>query len=141
MNLVSKNKEFIEEGSKQIESEQDIIKVRRIARKISKKMGFGVTDITRIVTATSELARNIYQYAGEGKMTWRVISSGGKRGLELTFKDHGEGIPDIDMAMKKGYSTSKGLGLGLPGAKRLMDEMKLWSKPGEGTRITVRKWL
>jgi serine/threonine-protein kinase RsbT len=124
-----------------VNSEGDIVTVRRAVRDAAKDVGFGVTDLTRIVTAVSELTRNITLYAGRGEVRWRGVSSRGSRGIELIFEDHGPGIADLELALEKGYSTSGGLGLGLPGAKRLMDEMEIETEPGEGTRITVRKWL
>ena len=104
-------------------------------------MGFGITDVTRIVTAASELTRNIYHYAGSGVMRWRSISRDARMGLELIFEDRGPGIPDVAKAMEAGFSTGKGLGMGLPGAKRLMDEMAVQSHLGKGTTVEVRKWL
>jgi len=125
-----------------ISSESDIVVVRKMAREASAAMGFGVTDVTRIVTAASELARNIFKYAGEGMVHWQIINKiGPSIGIELTFEDNGPGIPDISKAMTPGYSTGGGLGMGLPGAKRLMDEMEIRSEVGKGTTVIVRKWL
>ena len=103
-------------------------------------MGFGITDVTRIITAAAELARNVFRYAGSGTMRWQQVNADGMLGLELVFEDHGPGIADIDEVMQEGYSTSKGLGMGLPGSKRLMDEMEIRSTLGQGTVVTVRKW-
>ncbi|MGO8931335.1 MAG: anti-sigma regulatory factor [Limisphaerales bacterium] len=114
---------------------------RRAVRNAATALGFGITDVTRIVTAASELTRNIYQYAKAGAMRWRALNVNGRLGLELVFEDHGPGIPDVARAMEKGFSTSKGLGMGLPGAKRLMDEMSIQSEVGNGTTVQVRKWL
>ena len=124
-----------------IKSEGDIVAARRMVRDAAMEMGFGVTDVTRIVTAASELTRNIYRYAGSGFMRCREIKAGGRGALELTFEDSGPGLPDIERAMEMGYTTSGGLGLGLPGAKRLMDEMEIHSEVGKGTTVTVKKWL
>lgn len=129
------------EGEARIDSESDIVTARKMVRVTATQLGFGLTDVTRIVTAASELTRNIHQYAGAGVMRWRSLSQGGNIGLELTFEDHGPGMDDIAKFMEPNFSTSGGLGLGLPGAKRLMDEMTIDSKPGKGTTITVRKWL
>jgi len=129
------------QGQFQIESENDIVMARKVVRNAATALGFGITDVTRIVTAASELTRNIYHYAKSGVMHWRTLNQGAKVGLELTFEDRGPGIPDIDKAMKVGFSTGNGLGLGLPGAKRLMDEMTLASTVGQGTTVVVRKWL
>ena len=128
------------EGNTVIQSENDIAAVRRIIRKVATDAGFGVTDVTRIVTATSELARNIIVFAESGMLMWRVLQQREHVGVELVFEDHGPGIDDVTEAMRLGYTTAGGLGLGLPGSKRLMDEMDLWSEVGQGTRVTVRKW-
>jgi serine/threonine-protein kinase RsbT len=124
-----------------ITSENDIVMARKIVRDAATTLGFGITDVTRIVTAASELTRNIYHYAKSGVMHWRSLNQGARVGLELTFADCGPGIPDVEKAMEMGYSTSKGMGLGLPGSKRLMDEMTIESTVGKGTTVVVRKWL
>ena len=124
-----------------ITSDQDIITVRKVTRAEAKDLGFGITDLTRIITAASELARNIFLYAGAGTMTCRRVSANGRQGLELSCEDQGPGIEDLDAAMRPGVSSSRGLGLGLPGARKLMDEMEVKSSPGEGTSVTVRKWV
>jgi serine/threonine-protein kinase RsbT len=129
------------QGELRISSEIDIVTARKAVRNAATALGFSITDVTRIVTAASELTRNIYQYAGAGLMRWRDLTRGTSVGLELIFEDQGPGIPDIPQAMEMGFSTGKGLGLGLPGAKRLMDEMTVQSKVGEGTIVEVRKWL
>lgn len=128
-------------GELPIQSEADIVMARRAVRNAATALGFGITDVTRIVTAASELTRNIYQYARSGAMRWRALHVKGRVGLELVFEDCGPGIPDVARAMEKGFSSSKGLGMGLPGAKRLMDEMSVWSEVGKGTTVQVRKWL
>lgn len=127
-------------GEVRIDSESDIVTARKIIRTTAMAMGFGVTDVTRIVTAASELTRNVFRYAGSGVMRWRMVNASEVLGLELTFEDQGPGIPDIAQAMEAGYTTKGGLGLGLPGAKRLMDEMEIESEVGKGTRVTVTKW-
>lgn len=124
-----------------ITSDQDIIKVRKVTRTEAGSLGFGITDLTRIITAASELARNIYLYAGTGVMRCRRLTANGRQGLELEFQDNGPGIADLESAMCQGVSSSRGLGLGLPGARKLMDEMEIQSTPGEGTSVTVRKWV
>ena len=129
------------EGNVRIDSEGDIVTVRKVVREASATLGFGVTDVTRIVTAASELARNVYHYAGEGIMHWHVITERGGGGLELAFTDEGPGIEDVEQAMTMGFTTRGGLGLGLPGAKRLMDEMTVHSVPGKGTTVRVVKWV
>ncbi len=127
-------------GQVQIESDADVITVRRVVRDVVKGLGFGLTDVTRIVTAASELTRNVYLYAGSGVMCWTELDAGEAVGIELVFEDHGPGIADVLQAMEPGYSTSGGLGLGLPGSKRLMDDMEIETSPGSGTTVTVRKW-
>jgi serine/threonine-protein kinase RsbT len=129
------------QGELPIQSEGDIVMARRAVRNAATALGFGITDVTRIVTAASELTRNIYQYAKAGAMRWQRLDAGGRVGLELVFEDHGPGIPDVARAMEKGFSTGKGLGMGLPGAKRLMDEMSVQSEAGKGTTVQIRKWL
>jgi serine/threonine-protein kinase RsbT len=129
------------EGKAAIQAESDIVNARMIVRDVAGAMEFGVTDVTRVVTAASELARNIFRYAGTGAMHWRKINSGGHVGLELTFEDSGPGIPDIHQALEVGYTTGGGLGQGLPGVRRLMHEMQIESEVGKGTRVTVKRWL
>ena len=127
-------------GQVTIETESDIAVARRAVRDAALTVGFGTTEIARIVTAASELGRNIHKYAGRGLMQWRALENGSRYGLELSFEDRGPGIPDVEEALREGFSTGGGLGMGLPGAKRLMDEMEVESTPGKGTRVVVRKW-
>jgi serine/threonine-protein kinase RsbT len=128
------------QGEVDIKMESDIVVARRAVREVATQVGFSVTDVTRIVTAASELARNVFKYAGEGVMRWHCVERDGRPGLELQFVDHGPGIPDIDLALQGGYSTGDGLGMGLPGAKRLMDELEVQSVVGQGTTVTLKKW-
>jgi serine/threonine-protein kinase RsbT len=130
----------VTEGVVAVECEGDIVIARCQVRVVALEAGFGPTDVTRIVTAASELARNIFKYAGKGFLQWRTLAEGGRTGLELSFIDNGPGIPDVNLAMQEGYSSSDGLGMGLPGAKRLMDDLSIQSAPGKGTTVTVRKW-
>src|ERR1700704_333000 len=123
-----------------LRAETDIVVVRKSVRESATRLGFGITDVTRIITAASELARNVFLYAGSGVVRCRVLNRSDKVGLELVVEDQGPGIADIEQAMQPGYTTGKGLGLGLPGAKRLMDEMEIESEAGKGTKITVKKW-
>ena len=123
-----------------LRTETDIVVVRRAVREAAIGLGFGITDVTRIITAASELARNVFLYAGTGVVRCRVVNRPDQVGIELVVQDHGPGIADIDQAMQPGYTTGNGLGLGLPGAKRLMDEMEVESEAGKGTKITVKKW-
>jgi len=130
-----------EGGEVRIDAEIDIVAVRKAVRDAATEIGFGVTDVTRIVTAASELARNVFLYAGSGGMHWRVLSGGGNSGIELVFEDSGPGIADIEQVLEPGYTTNRGMGMGLPGSRRLMGEMEIESEPGKWTRVTVRKWL
>jgi serine/threonine-protein kinase RsbT len=127
-------------GEIQIRAEHDIVTARRTVRDSATQAGFPATDVTRIVTAASELARNVFKYAGEGVMRWRILQPANRVGIELQFEDRGPGIADIQLAMEDGYSTGGGLGQGLPGARRLVDELDIQSKVGEGTTVTVKKW-
>ena len=129
------------QGEFRITSENDIVMARKVVRDAATALGFGLTDVTRIVTAASELTRNIYHYAKSGIVRWRSLNQTAKVGLELTFEDSGPGIPDVPKAMEVGFSTGNGLGMGLPGAKRLMDELVIESTVGKGTTVVVRKWL
>ncbi|MED1467638.1 anti-sigma regulatory factor [Bacillus salipaludis] len=122
-------------------SEWDIVEARQLGRNIAKELGFGTVDQARITTAISELARNIYLYAGEGEIHIECLRKFGRIGLKVTAMDQGPGIRDIRKVMEDGYSTSGGLGAGLPGVKRLMDNFDLISSPGKGTTIQVEKWL
>jgi serine/threonine-protein kinase RsbT len=133
--------EVIQEGRVRIDGEGDIVAVRKVIRRITMEVGFALTDVTRIVTAASELTRNIYRYAGSGFVDWVILASNSNKGIELVFTDYGPGIEDINKAMEPGFTTSNGMGLGLPGAKRLMDDMDIRSEPGKGTTVSVKKWL
>ena len=123
-----------------IRSDLDIVIARTLSRDTAKALGFGAIDQARIATAVSELARNIFLYAGTGTVTIREIERGGRKGIEINCEDQGPGIADIDLVMQDGYSTSRGMGMGLPGARRLMDEFDIKSAEGQGTIIHCRKW-
>jgi serine/threonine-protein kinase RsbT len=123
-----------------IRSDLDIVIARTMARDAARSLGFGAIDQARIATAVSELARNIFLYAGTGNVTVCEIEKGSKRGIEIVCDDQGPGIADIELVMQDGYSTSRGMGMGLPGARRLMDEFTIHSSEGQGTTITCRKW-
>jgi serine/threonine-protein kinase RsbT len=129
------------QGEVTIHEETDIVVARRAVREAAAQVGFGHVDTTRIVTAASELARNTFKYGAGGVMYWRAVVDGDRRGLELRFEDHGPGIPDLEEALQEGFSSAGGLGMGLPGAKRLMDEMELHSTLGAGTTVIIKKWL
>jgi serine/threonine-protein kinase RsbT len=121
-------------------SEPDVVLARQAVRRAAQQIGFGIVDQTKIVTATSELARNAVLYGGGGMLHWEEVQENGKRGLRITVKDEGPGIDDLSMAMKDGYTTGSGLGMGLPGAKRLVSDFKIESKRGEGTTVVITKW-
>ncbi|MUK89712.1 ATP-binding protein [Ornithinibacillus sp. L9] len=124
-----------------IQKEWDIVAARQLGREIAKKIGVGTVDQARIATAVSEIARNIYLYAGKGKVCFDVIETIDQKGILITAEDSGPGIDDLSMAMEDGFSTSGGLGAGLPGVKRLMDEFDIKSEVGQGTQIKVIKWV
>jgi serine/threonine-protein kinase RsbT len=123
-----------------IRSDLDIVIARTLARDSARALGFGPIDQARIATAVSELARNIFLYAGTGNVIVREVEKPGRKGIEIVCEDQGPGIADIDLVMQDGYSTSRGMGKGLPGAKRLMDDFSIRSQQGIGTTITCRKW-
>jgi serine/threonine-protein kinase RsbT len=123
-----------------IMKEQDVIPFRNRIKEYAVKIGMGLVNQTKIITAASELVRNMLKYANGGQVSIEVVSKGRENGIRLTFEDQGPGIRDIRLAMKDGYSTGKSLGLGLPGAKRLVSEFDLRSEPGKGTTVTVIKW-
>jgi serine/threonine-protein kinase RsbT len=122
-----------------IKSEPDVVTVRRRVREVSAQLGLSLVDQTKIITAASELARNTIIYGGGGSMQVQTLN-GPRVGLRLTFEDHGPGIPDIELALRDGFTTGSGLGLGLGGSKRLVNEFDIVSRPGEGTRITITRW-
>jgi serine/threonine-protein kinase RsbT len=123
-----------------IQSSEDVVAVRRTVRQRAVELGFNLVDQTKIVTAASELARNTLQYGGGGILVLEGIEEGGRRGLRLRFEDSGPGIPDIQLAIKDGFTTGSGLGLGLGGARRLSNEFDIQSNPGQGTRVTIVRW-
>jgi len=123
-----------------IRSSEDVVRVRQVAREWAIAQGLSLVDQTKIVTAASELARNTLDHGGGGTVRLEAINSEARRGLRLTFEDQGPGIPDIDLALKDGYTTAGGLGLGLSGAKRLSNEFEIFSRVGEGTRIMIARW-
>jgi len=125
----------------EVSGDLDVVAARTSARDIARRVGFGHIDQARIATAVSELTRNIVLYAGSGKVTTQEIENGETRGIECTFTDKGPGIENVQLAMKEGFSTSGGMGMGLSGASRLMDEFHIQSKVGEGTKIVCRKWV
>ena len=120
--------------------ELDVIPFRNRLKEHAVKIGMGLVNQTKLITAASELARNMLKYANGGKVTIEIVSTGRENGIRLTFRDQGPGIADIALAMKDGYSTAKSLGLGLPGTKRLVSEFNIESEVGKGTTVTVTKW-
>jgi serine/threonine-protein kinase RsbT len=126
--------------SMEIRASDDIVLVRQAVRKKSIALGFGLVDQTKVVTASSELARNTLDYGGGGTVLLELVENGTRSGLKLTFEDQGPGIPDVALALTDGYTTGNGMGLGLSGAKRLSNEFEIWSKPGEGTRVSILRW-
>ena len=123
-----------------IATAEDVVAVRQAVRQRAVELGFNLVDQTKIVTAASELARNTLQYGGGGTLQIEEVLEGPRRGLRLVFEDNGPGIANIELAMKDGYTTGNGLGLGLSGAKRLSNEFHIQSRPGEGTRVTIVRW-
>jgi serine/threonine-protein kinase RsbT len=123
-----------------IETSEDVVAVRQAVRQRAVQIGFSLVDQTKIVTAASELARNTLHYGGGGTLRIEEVQQAARRGLRLVFEDNGPGIPDVALAMKDGYTTGNGLGLGLSGAKRLSNEFSIESRPGEGTRVTIVRW-
>jgi serine/threonine-protein kinase RsbT len=123
-----------------VRSDSDVVLARQAVRKWAQELGFSLVDQTKVVTAASELARNTLRHGGGGTMHLEIVNEGVRRGLRLRFEDNGPGIPDIELALKEGYTTGSGLGLGLPGSKRLVNEFDIVSRVGEGTCVTVTKW-
>lgn len=125
----------------EIRSSDDVVKVRQRARALAVEAGFSLVNQTKIVTAASELARNIVDHGGgSGSATVSLVYANGRTGLRLVFADQGPGIADIELALKDGYTTGSGLGLGLGGSRRLMSEFEIDSAPGRGTQVTVTRW-
>ena len=123
-----------------VQTSEDVVAIRQAVRQRAIELGFNLVEQTKIVTAASELARNTVQHGGGGRVTIESIESLGRRGLRLTFEDHGPGIPDVELAMRDGYSTGGGLGLGLGGARRLSNDFHIESQPGKGTRVAITRW-
>lgn len=123
-----------------IRTTEDIVKVRKVVRIKAAEIGLGLVDQTKIVTAASELARNTLDYGGGGEMSVSLVAESGRKGLRLTFRDEGPGIADLEQALRDGFTSGGGLGLGLGGAKRLCNEFHIESAPGKGTRVTIARW-
>ena len=123
-----------------VTGESEIVATRQLVRSLATSLGFTLVEQTKIVTAASELARNTVQYGGGGTPVVDVLEDGGRRGIRLTFSDEGPGIPDIEKAMRDGYTTGGGLGLGLSGSRRLMNELTIESQVGRGTTVVATRW-
>jgi serine/threonine-protein kinase RsbT len=123
-----------------IRSDADVVQVRQAVRNLAVELKFGLVDQTKVVTAASELARNTLDHGGGGDVVIEVIDDGGRQGLRMTFVDTGPGIRDIEQAMRDGYTSGKGMGLGLGGSKRLTHEFTIQSEPGVGTKVTITRW-
>jgi len=124
----------------EIRSAEDIVVVRQYVRRLAVELAFGLVDQTKIVTAASELARNTLDYGRGGHVILEELEVSGRRGLRLTFEDQGPGIPDVALALRDGYTTGRGMGLGLGGTRRLVQDFEIDSKVGEGTRVTIARW-
>ena len=123
-----------------VESDADIVRARQAGRSLAAEMGFTAGDATLIATAISELARNILLYAHQGEIGVTMIEAAARRGVRVIARDDGPGIPDVERALQEGFSTSRSLGMGLSGVKRLVDDFKIVSEPGRGTTVIVKKW-
>jgi len=130
----------VRHDTRMVRGSEDVVAIRQSVREWAISCGFSLVDQTKIVTAASELARNAVLYGGGGVVRLEALNDGARRGLRLIFEDRGPGIPDVEQALKDGYSTGSGLGLGLGGARRLVNEFEIDSRPGEGTRVTVTRW-
>jgi len=124
----------------EIRREEDMVRVRRSVRQWADELGFGLVDQTKLVTAASELSRNALVHGGGGTVVFEALEDGPRRGLRLTFTDEGPGIPDVELALSDGYTTGSGLGFGLGGAKRLVNEVSIESRRGAGTRVVMTRW-
>jgi serine/threonine-protein kinase RsbT len=127
-------------GEAPLRSDHDIVMARQQVRRLTQELKFSLVDQTKMVTAASELARNALIYGGGGRMEWEILSVDGRRGLKLRFADEGPGIPNLDLAMTDGWTSGNGLGMGLTGAKRLVNEFDIDTIVGAGTRVTIARW-
>ena len=130
----------LDSGSLDVTVEQDVVAARQNVRKLATQIGMRLVDQTKLITAASELARNTVIYGGGGHMDWSIVEKGVRKGLRLTFRDEGPGIADLKLAMTDGWTSGNGLGLGLTGTKRLVDEFDIDTGAGRGTRVTIVKW-
>jgi serine/threonine-protein kinase RsbT len=130
----------VREESVAIHSDEDVVRIRQMTRQWAVELGFSLVDQTKIVTAASELARNTLIHGGGGLTRLAALQDGGRRGLRLVFEDKGPGIPDLQQALRDGFTTGSGLGLGLGGARRLSSEFDIASTPGQGTTVSITRW-
>jgi serine/threonine-protein kinase RsbT len=127
-------------GALPIRGESDIVLARQLVRRLTQELRFSLVDQTKMITAASELSRNTLIYGGGGEMTWQFVQASLRTGLQLAFIDQGPGIPDLELAMKDGWTSGNGLGMGLSGSKRLVNDFEIDSAPGRGTRVTITRW-
>lgn len=127
-------------GELPVRTEQDVVLARQAARQVAVGCGLRLVDQTKLITAASELARNAVVYGGGGTMRWETVQEGVRKGVRLHFVDDGPGIPDLEQALTDGWTSGKGMGLGLSGSRRLVDVFEIDSAPGRGTRVTITKW-
>jgi serine/threonine-protein kinase RsbT len=130
----------ISSGSMPVRNEQDIVMSRQTVRKLTQELKFSIVDQTKMITAASELSRNTVVYGGGGEMRWEILSDGLRNGLRLHFEDKGPGIPDMEKAMTDGWTSGGGLGMGLTGSKRLVNEFEVRTAVGEGTCVSITRW-
>ena len=128
------------EGTHPLRNEQDIVMSRQLVRKLAQQLGFSLVDQTKMITAASELSRNAVVYGGGGVMRWSLVTQHIRQGLRLAFEDQGPGIPDLELALTDGWTSGTGMGVGLSGSKRLVNEFDIRTAPGEGTCVTITKW-
>src|SRR5579862_9349447 len=127
-------------GEAPVRCERDIVLARQLVRKMAQTQGFSLVDQTKMVTAASELARNTLIYGGGGTMQWQMLVDAARKGLKLIFSDEGPGIPNLELAMSDGWTSGSGLGMGLSGAKRLVNEFDIQTQVGAGTRVSIARW-
>lgn len=127
-------------GVMPVRAEPDIVMARQLVRRLTQELKFSLVDQTKMITAASELSRNTLIYGGGGAMEWAFVTQGVRTGLRLAFVDQGPGIPDMELAMKDGWTSGNGMGMGLSGSKRLVNEFEIESTPGRGTRVTITRW-
>jgi serine/threonine-protein kinase RsbT len=127
-------------GAMPLASEADIVRCRQVVRKLTQQIKFGLVDQTKLITAASELSRNTVVYGGGGEMRWEIVKQGIRTGLRLAFDDKGPGIADVELALTDGWTSGSGMGVGLSGSRRLVNDFDLRTAPGEGTCVTVTRW-